>query len=133
MISAQDRLQHDSPSSDDKRYLPRWEVKNRVLYSAENDPSIHEAHTKDLSCAGACLCVPEALSLSQKVKMTVFLNENVSVKLDGVVNWIKPMDKAVEVGIAFYNTPMKVQDLILEHAFEFKHEELERQWFRGWK
>lgn len=132
MVSVENQLQHNFSHSD-QRYLPRWEVQNRVLYSCENDSYVHEAQTKDLSCAGACLRVEEALSPSQKVKMTVFLSENISVKLDGVVSWTKPANNEVEVGVSFYNTPMKVLDLILEYAFEFKHEEVEKQWFKGWK
>ena len=132
MVSAENQPQQNF-TYNDQRYLPRWEVQNRVLYSFENDSYLHKAHTKDLSCAGACLRVAEPLSPAQKVKMTVFLSENISVKLDGVVSWVKPENEQVEVGVAFYNTPMKVQELILEYAFEFKHEELEKQWFKGWK
>ena len=84
MVSTENRLQQNFTNSD-QRYLPRWEVQNRVVYSSDRDPYLHEAHTKDLSCAGACLRMHEPLAPAQKVKMTVYLSENISVKLDGVV------------------------------------------------
>ena len=119
----------------DHRYIPRWKVSNRILYLVSNDKEIHECHSKDLSCAGACIKPQEAEKLSpkQKVKLTIYLSENVSVNVEGEVVWKKTAGPENLVGILFANTSQKTQELILKHAFEIKKEELIQHWFKGWK
>lgn len=116
----------------DKRYFPRWEVKNRVLFQNENDCEVHEGTTKDLSCAGTCLFTNQTFHLHQKIKLVVYLSEQVSLSLQGIVVWIKGGEPLHEIGVIFYNTPSKAQDLMLQFAFSLNKERFLSQVFKGW-
>ena len=116
----------------DKRYFPRWEVQNRVLYQAGRSSSFREAVTRDLSCAGACLCTQEAVGPEQKIKLTVFLSEETKVELLGKVVWIQFQEDKNLIGVNFFNTEKEAQDLILEHAFSLNRKKLIDHWYQGW-
>lgn len=122
----------DVYSNDDQRYLPRWEVSNRVLYQLQNEYNLHQGQTRDLSCAGACIMAPVALE-HQKIKLTVFLSAKSSVMLEGCVLWSRQSSADhAEIGIGFENASPEAQDLILQHAFEVKRETVVNHWFEGW-
>ncbi|MDP8212556.1 MAG: PilZ domain-containing protein [Candidatus Zapsychrus exili] len=121
-------------NNSDGRYLPRWEVDNRVLYRLEDEEEIHEGHTKDLSCSGACLRADGSHPSSpQKIKMTIYLSDEVAVRVEGEVRWSKQANGEDQLGVIFSNTSSKTQGLILDHAFELKPEDLENHWYKGWK
>jgi hypothetical protein len=117
----------------DKRYFPRWEVQNRVIYHLEENPDNYEARTKDLSCAGACLISRKNNPLNQKVKLTIYLSASRAVSVEGKIVWSQPLDGAFELGVDFENVNLKSQDIILQHAFEFKHADVVKNWFKGWR
>jgi len=73
----------------DKRYLPRWEVENRVLYRLDNESNPHEGQSKDISCTGACIRTKSKLSPQQKVKLTIYLSEASSIQVEGEIVWNK--------------------------------------------
>ena len=117
----------------DQRYLPRWEVSNRVLYQFDNDNEPHEGKTKDLSCAGVRIETGEKLVLKKDIKLTIYLSADISVTVNGKVAWTKPSkDHQSEIGITFQNVPEQVQETILQHAFEINREEVVKHWFKGW-
>lgn len=116
----------------DKRYLPRWEVKNRIYYKLENEDKFQEGLSKDLSCSGACLLTKKSLPKNQKVKLTICLENEQKVEVNGEVLWNKAFEGDNLVGIAFYNTSQKAQELILKHAFELKKTDVIKHWFKGW-
>ena len=62
--------QKENPPSD-QRYFPRWNVNNRVIYHTESSPDqkLRHGHSKDLSCAGACLYLKEFLPPQQKIAL----------------------------------------------------------------
>lgn len=127
----------------DKRYFPRWEVKNRVLFQKDidsavfleqndSDCEVHEGYTKDLSCAGTCLLTNQTFNLHQKIKLVIYLSEEVSLSLQGIVVWIKSGEPLHEIGVIFYNTPAEAQDLMLQFAFSLNKERFLSQVFKGW-
>ncbi|MBF0478136.1 MAG: PilZ domain-containing protein [Candidatus Omnitrophica bacterium] len=120
----------------DDRYLPRWEVENKVLYQIDDDIGIREAATKDLNCAGTCLRTQNEFHTDQKVKLTIYLDDNTPVTIHGQIRWIKDSDhkhpQEKEVGISFFNTPETVQNLILQYAFELNEKKLANYWFKDW-
>ena len=116
----------------DQRYLPRWQVKNRILFQSEDYSSTQEGHTKDLSCTGVCFYTALNLNPRQKVRLTIYLSDQVSVKVNGEVIWVRPAQDLNQVGVIFYGVSQKSQDLILEHAFEIKPNEVSSKWFDGW-
>ncbi|OGX18626.1 MAG: hypothetical protein A2Y04_03690 [Omnitrophica WOR_2 bacterium GWC2_45_7] len=119
-------------SNSDGRYFPRWQVQNRVLYQLENEAQMYEGSTKDLSCAGACLCVDKEIKLNQKINLTVYLSDKERVTLTGEVMWSKQENQYNQIGVIFFNTSSQAQDLILQHAFEINKEELMKHWYKDW-
>ena len=122
-----------SVDNDERRYFPRWEVNNRICYRLEPKNSIHECRSRDLNCCGTCLLTNQSLPPNQKLRMTVYLAEDVSVQVEGKVLWTKPQENdQYLVGVNFLETSKKIQDLILNHAFEINKKDLVRHWFEGW-
>ena len=126
-------LGSDQDSSyDDKRYIPRWEVNNRILLQTEEDNNVRECRSRDISCVGICLSTPQELSVNQKVRLTVYLSEATQIQVIGTILWTKKTTDGNLVGIIFEDTKPETQDLILDYAFEIKREDLVKHWFRGW-
>jgi len=116
----------------DSRYLPRWEVNNRVFFRAEEDKHVYEGLSRDISCAGACLMLPEVFQVGQKVQLTIFLSENVSVDVEGKILWSKQCEDGNLIGIDFSETNQKAKEMILKYAFEVKKDDIVKHWFNGW-
>lgn len=123
-----------SPGGDvhEKRYIPRWQVDNRVCYQFESGGNAHECRSKDLSCSGICLQTDQGMIPEQNVKLTIDLSDSVSVKVDGRILWSRPSLGWNLAGISFSNVDPEVQDLILDYAFEVKKEDVVKHWFKGW-
>ena len=119
-------------SNDDKRYIPRWEVDNRILLQAEDDDNVKECRSRDISCVGICLFTPQEISVNQKVRLTVYLSEATQIQVIGTILWTKKTADGNLVGIIFEDTKPETQDLILDYAFEIKREDLVKHWFQGW-
>ncbi len=119
-------------SGSDNRYLPRWEVQNRILYKFNDESKVRECQSKDISCAGACLLTPERLPKNKKIKLTIYLNDDKYIEVQGHIAWTKVQGNEHLVGISFYNTNEKDQELILKYAFEIKKEDVIKHWFKGW-
>ncbi len=116
----------------EKRYLPRWEVQNRVLYHFDNPGTTAEAYTKDMSCAGACITLGEEPKLNDKVHLTVYLNKNICFDVEGNICWSKKEKKSYLAGVHFSNMTPQTQDLVLSFAFELDRKKLAEHWFQGW-
>ena len=86
---------------EERRYLPRWAVSNRVIYQRESGTAVHEGHSRDVHFAGACICTKEHLPLNQKLKLTIYLSDHTAIEVDGTVLWHKPMGEQYLVGINF--------------------------------
>lgn len=125
-------LQNQSSSFEDRRYFPRWEVNNRIVYQLEKSLATFEGFTKDLSCAGTCVSTLERLKINQRLRLTIYLSKDKKVTVQGNVVWVKPTHECQWAGIDFYNTTYQDQDLILECAFELNKKDLVRYWFKGW-
>ena len=121
-----------SPGKSDLRYLPRWQVNNRIQFKVHDDPQIHEARSRDLSSAGACLVTQQKIPVNQKVNVKIYLDERTPIEVQGTTVWNKSYPAGHLAGILFYNTSTHIQDLILQHAFAIKHEDVVHQWFKGW-
>lgn len=120
-------------SGTDRRYLPRWEVNNRIQYQLEHGVKVNEAQTKDLSCSGMSLVVSEAIPLNQKLKLKIYLSGNTFVDTDGEIVWCRPTVKGNVVGIDFRGITENAKEVILNYAFEVKRGDLIKHWFDGWK
>lgn len=116
----------------DQRYFPRWEVKNRAIFQFEDQKDTFEAQTLDLSCAGVCLLTAEPVQLNQKLKIIIYLSPTKFINVDGAVSWIHHIDGHLEAGVHFENTNYKTQDTILQYAFEVRHDQVIRNWYKGW-
>ena len=129
---APEKQESNGVDESDQRYLPRWEVKNRLLFQSEDYTNPQEGQTKDISCSGACFSTNINLNTRQKIKLTIYLSPHTAVKVNGQVVWTKSHAGENQIGVSFYNIPQKSQDLILEHAFELKHKSVVGHWFEGW-
>jgi len=116
----------------EQRYLPRWEVENRVVCRLGEEKRSIECLSKDLSCSGTCIKSEEKLEAKSKVKLTIFLSKETSVQVEGEIVWNKPSDGKSLSGVVCANTSEKVQQVILNYAFEMKREDLINHWYKGW-
>ena len=116
----------------ERRYFPRWEVDSKALYRCETDLHGYECHTVDLNSVGACIYTKQSLQVDQKVKLTIYLANDISIHVRGKVLWVKPEATYYLVGVQFQETSRDVQNLILSHAFEFRHDDVVNYWFKGW-
>ena len=125
--------QKPNPLSD-QRYFPRWNVNNRVIYHAQTTPDhqLRNGHTKDLSCAGACLYLKEFLPPQQKITINVHLSPKTTLDLRATVVWQRADDMSYLTGITFHEISETDQGQILEHAFEFDRAKLLEHWYKGW-
>ncbi len=122
----------NNPFPQDKRYVPRWIVQNRVLYRRHPETFYREGFSRDISSDGACICLDELLSQECKLIMALFLSDDLAVHVCGKVIWIRPFGERNLTGISFENVTGKVQELILKHAFDLQKEALSKHWFDGW-
>lgn len=124
--------QTKSYSGPEKRYLPRWEVNNRVLCRVGEDIDALECRSVDLSCSGVCLILRQYIKPQEHLKLTIYLTEAKTVEIDGHVVWSKVSGYGNLIGINFENITLEMQDTILKYAFEFKKKDLLQHWFEGW-
>jgi Tfp pilus assembly protein PilZ len=116
----------------EKRYLPRWEIQNRVSFQFPEERDYHYATTRDLSCSGVCITTEENIHLGQKLKLTIELSQHSSVTLWGQVVWIKSHSIKKSVGIDFLEPGEEIKETILQYAFEIDKEKVVKHWFQGW-
>ncbi|MBU0467473.1 MAG: PilZ domain-containing protein [Candidatus Omnitrophica bacterium] len=117
---------------DEKRYVPRWEVKNAVT-GIIDDKIDMQGETVDLSCAGTCISIDKDLGeVNQQVQLTVYLSETAKVDLQGNIVWAKNVGDKKEVGVKFFNTSSKIQQMILDYSYDVDRTTVVNHWFEGW-
>ncbi len=121
-----------SSNGQDRRYFPRWEVNNRVIYRKGTESFYRECCSKDISCDGASLFCQERLDGDGILVLVLFLSEDVAIYVQGRVLWNQPNGVRNVVGVRFSNISEKSQDMILKHSFNLKKEKLKKDWFEGW-
>ena len=117
----------------ERRYLPRWSVKNRLLYKLEDDSQYRQGATYDLSATGTCIRIPDYLAQDQKIKMTIYLSEAETITVDGVVQWAHEQGKEMRAGVQFLDISEDTQAVILDYAFELHPDTVVKNWFKGWE
>jgi len=131
--NAPEPTRKNTPNRDEQRYIPRWEVHNRIFYQLMDDSERREASSRDLSCAGICLQTDQEVAVNQKVKLKVYLSENKSIDLQGHILWTQQTPRGYLAGIAFEDIKPENQDVILDYAFEINRDDLVDHWFKGWQ
>jgi len=116
----------------EKRLSPRWESKRLVCFEALNSQDQFDGLTKNISCTGVCITTHKKISKDDKLKIDLDLFQTDSVKLTGVVIWVKTYGIENQAGIKFYNTSQKSQDKILKYLLELNPEKFVNHWFEGW-
>ena len=106
----------------DKRYFPRWNVQNKILYRKEKNSSYQKALSKDISGSGACFSCPEKIKPSSKLNLIFYLADSVAVEVTGRVLWNKDGRSNNLIGVRFENISDQVEEMILQYAFEYKRE-----------
>jgi len=118
--------------SSDQRYFPRWEVRNMISYQKQDDTKTYSAYIKDLSCAGACITVNEAIADFERIKMIVHFSEVESVQLEGRVRWVREFGYQSVVGVDFDLIDENTQERILDHAYKVDKKAVLKNWYQGW-
>ncbi|GEM_PF-582308 len=122
------------PQASDRRYLPRWEVDNKILYRKEGDSEYRPCRSKDINCVGICIRTDETIDVNQPLSLTVYLAEGIApVYVHGRALWRKLIGTENLVGILFDQVSDKTSERIFAYAFEYKRDELMKNWFRGLK
>ncbi len=117
----------------DKRYLPRWQVNNRVLCTPQGEHRSYEAVSRDLNCMGICITTTADFSMNQKLKLKIHISDDTIVKIEGRVVWIHSSKDDELMGIAFENINQDTQELLLQYAYEIKKNDIIKHWFTGWE
>ena len=119
-------------SPQDRRYLPRWEVDNKILFKKEDETTEYECHSKDINCTGACIRTREDIAPNQELDLTIYLADDIEpIRVHGRTLWRIARDNESLVGGHFDRVSDKTGDLIFNYAFEYKKEEVLRHWFKG--
>lgn len=103
-------------SGEDNRYLPRWEVNNRVLLKEENSKVYKEFSTVDVSATGLCLKKTQEIKKNKKLNLVIYLNKCVAVHAKGHVCWEKKKGKGKILGVYFDEISDEAQDFIFDYA-----------------
>ena len=124
------------PNNADRRYLPRWEVRNKILFKkAEEETAAHQANSIDITSAGMCLDTSEPVTPNGRLNLMIYLADDIEpIDALGRVVWQKPKSSEGSeniVGIYFERISKQAQDLIFNYAFEYKHAEMVQRWFKG--
>jgi c-di-GMP-binding flagellar brake protein YcgR len=120
--------------TDDKRYLPRWQVKNRIVFRLDGQTIFHQAQSRDLSAAGVSLVSAFPLNLQQKLKLRIYLlEEDKSIEVEGRPVWVRETVEGYLAGVHFCDTTAEIQNQILQYAFEIKKSDVVNHWFEGWE
>ena len=124
---------NDNAAASDQRYFPRWTVEDRVFYKLAPDSPPRVGVTKDLSCAGACVYLNEALAQDRQISLKIQLAPKTIVTLNGKVMWQKAAEAMYLTGVSFYETSDEAQEQILQHAFKVDRKKVVAHWFSGWE
>jgi len=116
----------------DRRYLPRWDVTNKVLYRETDDAVYRESTSKDINASGACICVRDSFDIGDKIILTIHMSKkSPPIHAKGRVVWRVLKDAESLVGIYFEKISEKAKDIIYDYAFEYKKDDLLKLWFEG--
>jgi hypothetical protein len=126
-----EQVQKQDPS--ERRYIPRWQVSNKVLYKKNKDHVYKECQSKDISCCGTCLFTDEELLPNQQLTLEIHLADDLAFCVDGRALWNSAVGEKFLTGVTFFNVTPKTQELILEYAFNFDKKSVVKHWFKGWE
>ena len=120
-------------SNADRRYFPRWEACNRIVYRLEGDPRDRECFSKDIHCEGMCINAHELLDPQKMLFLTIYLSPTSDpIEAAGRPAWQRHDGNDVCVGIRFERLDSRARETIFNYAFEFKRDALVKNWFKGW-
>ena len=120
-------------SSADRRYLPRWEVNNRVLYRTEDAAYPHECTSRDIHYGGMCIKSKESIVPGQELMLTIQLSPKADpIEASGRSVWSRADADETVAGIRFERLTSEAHEMIYNYAFEFQRGEMTKNWFKGW-
>ena len=121
-----------SVSDQDRRYLPRWEVDNKIIFQKNQDDIPYECRSKDITAAGACLRIKEDISLSQELNLTIYLANDIEpIQVHGKAIWHQKKENENLIGVQFDAINDATSDRIFHYAFEYRKSDLMKNWFKG--
>lgn len=116
----------------ERRQSARWALVSRIFYQLENDTTIRESQSVNISTMGMCFTTPELLQENIRIKMNIFLSDEAVIPVRGLVIWSRCENGRYQAAIRFSDISEETQDLIIAHAFDRSVEASSKYWFRGW-
>lgn len=125
-------LEQKSEQDQDRRYLPRWKISNKVLYRRAKEVFYREARSRDISATGLCLSALDLIAVNERLNISIYLaQERDPILVRGKAVWRKLHGSENMIGIQFDSVDNKTSELIFKYAFEFKRDEVMKRWFKG--
>ena len=116
----------------DRRYLPRWEVHNKIFFKAEDATIPHECFSKDINSIGACIVTDQPLDLNKRLQLKIFLADDIRpIEALGRPIWNLGKENQHMVGIRFERITAEAKDLIFQYAFEYQRDDLMKHWYKS--
>lgn len=129
-MSQSSQSQASSPA--ERRYLPRWEVNNRVSYQIKGPyEELREGQTRDLNCSGTAIVVGQDPTIYKNIKLTIYLDQAIPIEAQGEIMWIQNFSGKYLLGIRFIQIDESSQELILDHAFKIDKSKFVDHFFKG--
>jgi c-di-GMP-binding flagellar brake protein YcgR len=132
MINAAVAPYHVEAERHERRRCPRWALMSRIFYQLENDDTIRESKSVNISATGMCFTTPTLLQEDTRIKMKIFLSDVAVLRVSGLVIWSRSEDGRHMAAIRFSDIDAETQDLILSHAYERNKQDMTHYWFQGW-
>ena len=116
----------------DRRYLPRWEVHNKILFRREEETACRQCLSKDINSIGTCIVTEEPVELNKPLVMTIYLADDIEpIEAVGRPIWNSVKENQNLAGVRFERISSKARDLIFQFAFVHKKEDLMWQWYKN--
>lgn len=120
----------------ERRHCPRWAVVSRIFYQLNDDTTIHESQSVNISATGICFTTPELLYENTRIKMRIFISDEKVLRVGGQVIWSRSESgngrSSYQAAVRFSDLTPESQAMILDHAFASKREDVVNYWFQGW-
>jgi len=126
-------ISRQNNASTDRRRSARWNVASRIFYHLDNDTTIHETLSFDISEAGICFDTHQLLKQNTKVYMKIFLSDREVIRVDGRIVRSVAKNGRYQAAVSFSDISAENQDKIIAYAFDRSLEDSNKPWFRGKK
>ena len=115
---------------EERRKFVRFNAPFCVHYSDKNIPQETPGVIKDISYGGARVIVDtlSRIDNASAADLSILFPKD-TLKVSGLVVWVKESGSKKEIGICFQNIPSQYKDTIYNYIFKYFKEELTSKWW----